>query len=489
MSKRTELWYRQQLKQFVKTMTDDVERAMQQPQGSFFMDDAKGFQAISAKALMKVLEKYEKSDRTSQAENIANGFVSRGDAQNHAEVSTNLKNQTGIDLSAYLRNSPNIAERANTLTAGNVQLIKSIRSQYLDKVQNAVMQAMVKGTLNKDLAAQIKDLGKTTEKRAMFIARDQSSKLNAALTQARHEEVGIKKYIWSTSGDERVRESHAEKDGQIFEYAKPPEDTGHPGHDFNCRCVQIPVLDDVVSQTLKEGRDPVKETEQETAKELPIAETTVELIDKLKGINVEHNPVQLLKENLSFEKIVDKLAGGDMTGGSCVSLALSYIGNRSGLDVTDYRGGESCKFFSYVSNIRKLFSASGIVTKTFEVYKESKEIAGILNTELELNKEYYLSAGRHAAIVRRVDSGLEYLEMQSSVKNGWMPFDKYGSTIKTLQKRFGCRLRPDKYGFSSKVLLADVDSFKSRKSDLKQILGYLNTSKDKQKKGSFGGEK
>ncbi|WP_257008229.1 phage head morphogenesis protein [Haemophilus haemolyticus] len=489
MSKRTEFWYRQQLKQFVKTMTDDVERAMEQPQGSFFMDDAKGFQAISAKALMKVLEKYEKSDRTSQVENIANGFVSRGDAQNHAEVSTNLKNQTGIDLSAYLRNSPNIVERVNELTVSNIQLIKSIRTQYLDKVQNAVMQAMVQGILNKDLAEQLKKLGKDVESRAMLIARDQSSKLNAALTRARHEEVGIKKYMWSTSGDERVRASHAEKDGQIFEYANPPADTGHPGHDVNCRCVQIPVLDDVVSQMSKEGRDSVKETEQETAKELPIAETTVELIDKLKGINVEHNPVQLLKENLSFEKIINKLAGGDMTGGSCVSLALSYIGNRSGLDVTDYRGGESCKFFSYVSNIRKLFSASGIVTKTFEVYKESKEIAEILNTELELNKEYYLSAGRHAAIVRRVDSGLEYLEMQSSVKNGWMPFDKYGSTIKTLQKRFGCRLRPDKYGFSSKVLLADVDSFKSRKSDLKQILGYLNTSKDKQKKGSFGGEK
>jgi uncharacterized protein HI_1407 len=233
-------------------MTDDIERAMQQPQGSFFMDDAKGFQAISAKALMKALEKYEKSDRTSQAENIANGFVSRGDAQNHAEVSTNLKNQTGIDLSAYLRNSPNIAERVNTLTAGNVQLIKSIRSQYLDKVQNAVMQAMVKGTLNKDLAAQIKDLGKTTEKRAMFIARDQSSKLNAALTQARHEDVGIKKYMWSTSLDERVRDSHADKEGLVFEYVNPPADTGHPGHDFNCRCVAIPVLDDVVSHGLRE---------------------------------------------------------------------------------------------------------------------------------------------------------------------------------------------------------------------------------------------
>lgn len=262
MSKRTELWYRQQLKQLVKTMTDDIERAMQQPQGSFFMDDAKGVQAISAKALMKVLEKYEKSDRTSQAENIANGFVNRGNTQNQQEVSKNLKNQTGIDLSAYLGNSPRIAEKVNAMTTANVQLIKSIRSQYLDKVQNAVTQAVVNGKLNKDLVRQIKDIGKTTEKRAIFIARDQSSKLNAALTQARHEDVGITKYTWSTSGDERVRESHAEKDGQVFEYANPPADTGNPGHDFNCRCVAIPYLGDVLktsSDAQESPSEPIKE--------------------------------------------------------------------------------------------------------------------------------------------------------------------------------------------------------------------------------------
>ena len=243
-------------------MTDDVERALQQPQGSFFMDDAKGFQAISAKALMKVLEKYEKSDRISQAENIANGFVNRGDAQNHAEVSTNLKNQTGIDLSAYLRNNPNVVERVNELTVSNIQLIKSIRTQYLDKVQNAVMQAMVQGALNKDLGEQLKKLGKDAESRAMLIARDQSSKLNAALTRARHEEVGIKKYMWSTSGDERVRASHAEKDGKIFEYTNPPADTGNPGHDVNCRCVAIPVLDDSVkasSNAQEVPSEPIKE--------------------------------------------------------------------------------------------------------------------------------------------------------------------------------------------------------------------------------------
>ncbi|HHF4933867.1 TPA: phage head morphogenesis protein [Haemophilus influenzae] len=485
MSKRTELWYKQQLKQFVKTMTDDVEIALQQPQGSFFMDDAKGFQAISARALMKVLEKYEKSDRTSQAENIANGFVSRGDVQNHIEVSTNLKNQTGIDLAAYLRNSPNIAEKVNALTAGNIQLIKSIRSQYLDKVQNAVMQAMVRGSLNKDLAAQIKDLGKTTEKRAMFIARDQSSKLNAALTQARHEEVGVKKYMWSTSGDERVRESHAEKDGQIFEYSNPPAD---PGHDFNCWCVQIPVLDDSVSQKEISKDGEVKSQENREPKELPISESTTELATKLKEINVEHRPVKDLDKELSFNEILNKLSGGDMTQGSCVSLALSYIGNKIGLDVTDYRGGDSCKFFSRDYNIMKLFSASGIKSKVIEVERETSGTAEILN-ELTLNKEYYLSTGRHAAIVRRGENGLEYLEMQSAVKNGWMPFTKYGTVIKTLRNRFGCQSSIDKYGFKSNVILAEVDSFKARKGDLRKILGYINTSPDKQKKGSWGSER
>lgn len=262
MSKRTELWYRTELKRQVKEITDTVERALEKPNGSFFIDDSSGFLAVGVKTLLKVLDRFEKKDLSADDEKIAQGFVNRGNIQNQQEVSKNLKNQTGIDLSAYLGNSPRIAEKVNAMTTANVQLIKSIRSQYLDKVQNAVTQAVVNGTLNKDLVQQIKDIGKTTEKRAIFIARDQSSKLNAALTQARHEDVGITKYTWSTSGDERVRESHAEKDGQVFEYANPPADTGHPGHDFNCRCVAIPYLGDVVKASSNEQEapsEPIKE--------------------------------------------------------------------------------------------------------------------------------------------------------------------------------------------------------------------------------------
>ncbi|OOF84452.1 phage head morphogenesis protein [Rodentibacter ratti] len=134
----------------------------------------------------------------------------------------------------------------------NVSLISNLQADYLNKINNAVTQSVLSGGDIKDLAAQIKEIAKVSEKRAALIARDQTSKFNAALTQARHEDLGVKKYMWSTAGDERVRDSHAEKDGQIFEYANPPEDTGHPGHDINCRCVQIAVFDEVHEKKINE---------------------------------------------------------------------------------------------------------------------------------------------------------------------------------------------------------------------------------------------
>ena len=42
-------------------------------------------------------------------------------------------------------------------------------------------------------------------------------------------------YIWRTEGDGKVRESHADRDGEVFSWKYPPEG-GHPGVAPNCRC-------------------------------------------------------------------------------------------------------------------------------------------------------------------------------------------------------------------------------------------------------------
>lgn len=46
-------------------------------------------------------------------------------------------------------------------------------------------------------------------------------------------------YIWRTEGDERVRDSHAQNDGEIFAWNEKPS-TGHPGEAANCRCWAVP---------------------------------------------------------------------------------------------------------------------------------------------------------------------------------------------------------------------------------------------------------
>ncbi len=45
----------------------------------------------------------------------------------------------------------------------------------------------------------------------------------------------VERYIWRTVGDERVRDGHAGREGQVFLWNNPPEG-GHPGEDYNCRC-------------------------------------------------------------------------------------------------------------------------------------------------------------------------------------------------------------------------------------------------------------
>lgn len=225
----------------------------------------------------------------------------------------------------------------------------------------------------------------------------------------------------------------------------------------------------------------------DTIKEKEPSEAFQQIQKACEAYKVEYRPVQKLSQPLSSDEIIERLAGGDMTKGSCSSLAFAYIGNRNGLDVLDFRGGSSQYVFSMNSNIKKILELPGVNGSITMVKKEISGTMEVLNN-LVLNKEYYLATGKHAAIVRRVDSGVEYLELQSKFQNGWMPFDRYGSMAATLNKRFGCRKTVDKqFGkvWEKSVVLMDVESF-NENTEFEQILGYINTAVESQKKGVTG---
>ena len=153
-----------------------------------------------------------------------------------------------------------------------------------------------------------------------------------------------------------------------------------------------------------------------------------------------------------------------------------------GYDVLDFRGGESREFFSKGSNILEIAkSVGGKVESGYDGYK----IAAELLKGAEIGKEYYFTSGNHASIIKRTKSGFEYLELQSENKNGFKPL-----TVKVLKTRFKTQKSITSYGLKIKMseCLIDLELLRNNKGFIK-MLGYINTSSDKQQKGIGGGIK
>lgn len=179
---------------------------------------------------------------------ISNKQAGRVDRFNAAEFDRQYATVVGI---AIPRSETWLNERIQGFVTENVSLITTLEESHFGKVEQLILRNVQGGSVGSDITAavqdlidQVEDVEGSTEARAALIARDQTSKFNGALNQARQVDVGVNKYIWSTSLDERVRDSHAEKEGEIFSWDDPPADTGHPGQDIQCRCVALPYFDE-----------------------------------------------------------------------------------------------------------------------------------------------------------------------------------------------------------------------------------------------------
>lgn len=175
------------------------------------------------------------------------------DAQDLEEIAVDVSNfnrnqidlviQQGLGVNVFTP-EPWLEQEIEAFTQQNLSLIGSLEDEYLRKVEEAVNRGVQAGDRAEDIIKELKDIEGVTDSRAKLIGRDQVSKLNGNLTMLRQEALGIESYIWRTSEDERVRDTHRVKNGEEFQWDDPPADTGHPGEDFNCRCYAEPVLDD-----------------------------------------------------------------------------------------------------------------------------------------------------------------------------------------------------------------------------------------------------
>ena len=205
--------------------------------------------------------------------------------------------------------------------------------------------------------------------------------------------------------------------------------------------------------------------------------TYTNIVDSLNTSSVEYKEIQPYRGERTEADIIKRVSGGDMTAGSCSSLALAYAGNKAGYDVLDFRDGASRDFFSSRSSIEQVASLPGVNSTILNGRNDIATANQLLNMMVP-GKEYYLATGQHASIVRKNGDYFEYLELQHpSYGNGWHDLDDY-----ILEHRFGARsLHMATYS----NYLIEVDSLSNNREFL-SVLGYINTAESDQRKGGAG---
>lgn len=131
----------------------------------------------------------------------------------------------------------------------NVDLVKTIPKDTLDSMREIVLSGYSAGETTTSIVKKLQRRYSIDRRHAQLLARDQIAKLNSQIAQRQQRDAGVTEYTWSTSGDSRVRPSHASLNGKRFRWDDPPivdAKTGrraHPGEDYQCRCVALAVFD------------------------------------------------------------------------------------------------------------------------------------------------------------------------------------------------------------------------------------------------------
>ena len=217
-----------------------------------FVDLRSGLSQVAAldKAYREMENAAQESMRRIREQTTSNGLL-RGEIDQHfAKVSQyhhgrlfqSFRAALGVDVTPIL-NEDYIRHFLNETVERNVDLIKtipprmhtSLKRRFQKEFLEAPFDAQrVSGLLQKEYGSTGYNLRRLT--------RDQTQKTVSKLTEVRHQQLGLEGYIWRTSGDERVRETHAANEGDYYRWNNPPEVTGHPGEDVQCRCTAEPVI-------------------------------------------------------------------------------------------------------------------------------------------------------------------------------------------------------------------------------------------------------
>lgn len=230
----------------------------------------------SAREVGKELEAVKKNydfQLSVTAEQIAENWVGKVNRYNREKFMSQMRQTLGIDIGAIVDEAMKDDLEVMVLEAANY--IKSIPDYLVGHVADRVVQHFkgIPMPENRTLRQQIKEEFKISDGRAKVLARDQTAKMNTAVTAIRQQNLGIDCYIWKTVEDNAVvgkpgglypkptklhrnhyimngllckwddANVYSDDKGKTWKQRTDEMPHNHPGDDIMCRCRPAPFID------------------------------------------------------------------------------------------------------------------------------------------------------------------------------------------------------------------------------------------------------
>lgn len=235
------------VKRMNKELLVEISRAYGRREDEFLPDDIAGDKSASA-FLQRILGRFfnrwqKRFDR--MAKERAAWFTKQTEKATTKQIQAMLKD---IGFTVEFKNSHYVNNVLQATYAENVSLIKSIPAQMHDKVQGIVMRGVQTGNDQHHIVTELQKQFGVSERRARFIARDQTQKANSAVAMARSEEAGIEYGFWMhRSGSKKPRKTHIAMNGKRFKLSEGLYDSAvkrnvKPGIEPGCLCAYRPDL-------------------------------------------------------------------------------------------------------------------------------------------------------------------------------------------------------------------------------------------------------
>ncbi len=132
--------------------------------------------------------------------------------------------------------------------------IQNFAEKHIKELRDEIAQNVHAGNRYESMTKTIASSYGVTERKAKFLARQETNLLMGKYKEARYASAGVRRYVWQCvngSPLHPVRPAHQKLNGSTQSFANPPLTTepsqparyNNPGEDFNCRCYARPIVE------------------------------------------------------------------------------------------------------------------------------------------------------------------------------------------------------------------------------------------------------